>query len=323
MSADDEAKSPEGFAQMPRWLQRSKDVSPWAKLVYLALSSRMDKHGQAHPSHRLLAEECSCSIPTVKRALDELRQLGVITWAARRLDNESQTSNLYTVGVAAAPSEVLAGAAPQVSQNRGQVSQIHPPVLTDPPPGSHRSTNESQVNESQVNELPLIEPDEDVDNSTEPAAGPIPTIEEMFDAVWEAWPRKVDKRDARKAFVKALVKIHGNRPEATEQLVTAIHAWKRQWFDVEQRTIDKIPHFATWLNAERWTDEIPDLDVRALAPNHPAVRARPQLPPAPVVKNHHCPHGYWPGARRPDDGSIEVCPHADCPTNTRAAGGHR
>jgi DNA-binding transcriptional MocR family regulator len=85
-----------GFAMMPRWLQRSAEVTPAAKLVYLALSSRADRYGASWPSHRLLADECSVSIRTVQRALEELRALGVVAWEARaRAEDGGRTSNRY------------------------------------------------------------------------------------------------------------------------------------------------------------------------------------------------------------------------------------
>lgn len=67
-----------------------------------------------------------------------------------------------------------------------------------------------------------------------------------FDKFWAAYPRKVGKEAARKAFLKARVPV--------ETLLDAIEQQKRsaQW------TRDNgqfIPHPATWLNQGRWEDE--------------------------------------------------------------------
>lgn len=96
-TGSDSPKDPTGFAQIPRWLQQDPSIPGYTKLVYLALSSRVDKYGTAFPSHATIAAEASCSVASVKRALVELREIGVIEWtnAARR--SGGQSANEYTV----------------------------------------------------------------------------------------------------------------------------------------------------------------------------------------------------------------------------------
>lgn len=71
-----------------------------------------------------------------------------------------------------------------------------------------------------------------------------------FDQFWKAYPNKKAKPQALKAYAKALEKTD----HAT--LVAAVHAQRgwRTWID------GFVPHPATWLNAERWTDE-PDANA--------------------------------------------------------------
>lgn len=71
-----------------------------------------------------------------------------------------------------------------------------------------------------------------------------------FDAFWSAYPRKIAKGHARKAFDKAC-KIAD--PIA---ILTAV----QKFADATQGT-DKqfIPHPTTWLNGERWEDDIEDV----------------------------------------------------------------
>lgn len=69
-----------------------------------------------------------------------------------------------------------------------------------------------------------------------------------FHAFWAAYPRKVGKGDARKAFGKVRVELG--------TLLSAIEAQKasQQW----QREGGRyIPNPATWLNQCRWEDELP------------------------------------------------------------------
>ncbi len=69
---------------------------------------------------------------------------------------------------------------------------------------------------------------------------------EDFDKFWQAYPRKIAKGDARKAWTQTQ-KI---RPEL-DFILRAIEAQKETWENPKF-----IPYPATWLRAERWDDEV-------------------------------------------------------------------
>lgn len=74
----------------------------------------------------------------------------------------------------------------------------------------------------------------------------------LFDQFWEAYPRKVGKRNAQKVFEHLQV----DKPLLDKMLrQIAIAKQSRQWQDVQY-----IPHPATWLNGRRWEDELPTGD---------------------------------------------------------------
>jgi hypothetical protein len=88
------------------------------------------------------------------------------------------------------------------------------------------------------------------------------TIEpEGFSAFWAAYPRKTAKQDAARAYAKL-------KPDAAllSVILAAISAQQgwRPWRE------GFIPHPATWLNAQRWTDEAPPDVVNGHAPISPA-----------------------------------------------------
>lgn len=69
-----------------------------------------------------------------------------------------------------------------------------------------------------------------------------------FDLFWQAYPKKVGKNEARRAFAKV--------SQPVEMLVDAV---KRQK-DSEQWSRDNgrfIPNPATWLSQQRWEDQLP------------------------------------------------------------------
>lgn len=69
---------------------------------------------------------------------------------------------------------------------------------------------------------------------------------ELFEQFWEAYPRKVGKGAALKAFEKAVKKT------SAEVILAAIATWIQKPLPEMQY----IPHPATWLNQERWQDDV-------------------------------------------------------------------
>ena len=75
----------------------------------------------------------------------------------------------------------------------------------------------------------------------------VPKVDEDFEIFWKAYPKKVGKGSAKKAFGKVKVPV--------ETLVTAIR--RQECSDQWSRDNGQyIPHPSTWLNQERWEDEI-------------------------------------------------------------------
>jgi hypothetical protein len=71
-----------------------------------------------------------------------------------------------------------------------------------------------------------------------------------FATFWEAYPRKVGKQDAQKAFAKV-------SPDETLLAVMLAAIEKAKQTEGWQKEKGKyIPHPATWLNGKRWDDEI-------------------------------------------------------------------
>ena len=85
----------------------------------------------------------------------------------------------------------------------------------------------------------------------------VPHEAEDFEKFWAAYPRKVGKQAARKAFDKVEVPL--------DTLLTAIEQQKRgaQWQKDDGLF---IPHASTWLNNARWEDEVGPVDTRPTRP---------------------------------------------------------
>ena len=73
-------------------------------------------------------------------------------------------------------------------------------------------------------------------------------LPEGFEAFWKAYPRRVAKGAAYKAWVAQ------NCEPIADQIVKAVK--KSSWADEKQY----IPHASTWLNGWRWEDEAVEND---------------------------------------------------------------
>lgn len=87
---------------------------------------------------------------------------------------------------------------------------------------------------------------------------------------WDAYPRRVAKKEARKAWAQL-----DPSPELVDKICAAL-AWQVPAFKWDGPSHDYAPYPASWLNAERWTDE------RRKEP-----RARGE---APAYEPWQCPH---------------------------------
>lgn len=82
-----------------------------------------------------------------------------------------------------------------------------------------------------------------------PCPSMTPTLSDrLFEQFWQAYPRKVSKSAAQKAFTKLKV-----TQTLLDKMLVQIERAKqtKQWQDPQY-----IPHPATWLNGRRWEDEL-------------------------------------------------------------------
>ena len=98
-----------------------------------------------------------------------------------------------------------------------------------------------------------ISPSSEVEPPTEKASSNIlsKAQQSRFDAFWKAYPKKVGKQDAMKAWKKI-----APDEELTDTIIRAVETAKQK--DSRFREERFIPHPATWLNAGSWENEYDD-----------------------------------------------------------------
>ena len=75
--------------------------------------------------------------------------------------------------------------------------------------------------------------------------------DELFDGFWKVYPRKVGKKKARILWDRL-----SPSKKLAIQIISAVKKQKQTiWKD---SGLEYVPHPATWLNGQRWEDEIPE-----------------------------------------------------------------
>jgi hypothetical protein len=79
----------------------------------------------------------------------------------------------------------------------------------------------------------------------------VPEDDHLWQRFWNAYPKRVSKKDARAAWLEVA-------PTATDvALMEAALLWHAQQPSWLRDDGQYIPYPASWLRAERWTDEAP------------------------------------------------------------------
>ena len=94
-----------------------------------------------------------------------------------------------------------------------------------------------------------------------------------FEDWYKLYPKKVARGAAMKAWAKLTLP---ERQQAFDALPQHIHRWR-----LTATIWEFIPHPATWLNQQRFADELPNNG--GAATSNGAVRSRPSSPPPPSI----------------------------------------
>lgn len=187
----------------------AKIANSGQKFVLLMLANHCNDHTrQCNPSQKLLAEECSMGLSTLKRHIAFLEEAGYVETVNVFKDNV-QKPNQYLLKFDTSPNRAT------------------------PPSKSGYSPSPDWATEPEVKTR--IEPVVQKNN--------------YFEDFWKAYPRKTNKGFAKKVFEKLKVD-----DVMLTKMIQAIYVQnKTVWKDKDQQY---IPHPSTWLNGERWEDEI-------------------------------------------------------------------
>lgn len=199
------------------------------KLVLLALADNANDEGLCWPSRKTIARKCDLSETAVRSQIKEFESAGLISITET---GGGHLSNRYQFDLKKLD-EMAEGVTALGGQRRDPVGQQRDPqgATALPAGGNAVATNHKETK---------IEP------SVEPS------LTDGFETFWKAYPNRVAKGAAVKAWLKVVQK--------KIPLAEILSAIENQKDSVLSKTRDGgkyIPHPASWLNAERYLDEIP------------------------------------------------------------------
>lgn len=221
----------QGFAPVPNWLIRDTDASIYAISVYAALSSRQGKGG-IFPSQKTIARDARCSERQVRYALKELEELGMVE-RLRRTNKGGRASDGYVLYHHGKLNEGEEFASEVAAHDAGTSDEV----------AAHGAGGTGTQRQS----APYIEEEPLKKNPYPYSPHASDAQEDAFSTFWNIYPRRVGKKTAETAFVKA-VKSGASAEE--------ILAGARRLRDDPNLPEPKfIPHPSTWLNRGGWEDD--------------------------------------------------------------------
>lgn len=202
-----------------------------AKVVLIALADHANDDGEAWPAVSRLEQWTGLKDRGIRLALKHLEASGVINRSGK-----NGTTVIYKMEVGAEYNPARSADIP------ARDAAFNPAPDADNPA-------RSAINPARRADKPLITTKEplSIPPLIPPTSKPDPMAE--FADWWQHYPRKVGKGQARRAFVAARKKV------SLQILTDAILAYP---FDMTRPEF--IPHASTWLNGERWADEIDTRD---------------------------------------------------------------
>ena len=214
----------------------SRQATDWAwstdlkwneKFLLIVLANYADEDWSCYPGMDRLARDIGSTRSTVVRLMKRLEEGGYVSRIRRSNANGYRTSNRYWLQdpkSQAATKGLSSNHAAPMSQTRRDLCST---LIQEP-------TEEPKENQSEDIRASAVKPE----------------VEEAFETVWKAWPKKTDRKDAyakfqstyRKHFAQELDTLVGH-------LLAHAEAYRKFRPDPTY-----VPAMAVWLNKRRWED---------------------------------------------------------------------
>ena len=211
-----------------------KTIGMYAKLASLPDNWRFTEEG--------LVSICKDGLTSVKSALNELEELGLLLRFRRRNQDGTLGESIYYLFATPASNEekneIVARYNPMISAIVIEQKNVDEPTVENPMLDYPMLENHEQLNTNILNTKEL-----NTNNKKE-------TYKEKFETFYKAYPRKVGKANVEKWFNK-------NKPndKLFDLIMSKLDMFKKSPDWLKQNG-QFIPYPTTWLNQKRWEDEL-------------------------------------------------------------------
>ncbi len=269
-----------GFCVVPVSVLELPQLSASDRAVWLALCSyaRWDDaqnptQGTCWPGTSAIMRRSGCSSPTVVRALKRLQEKGLLV----KQNRERRQSNFYTLiipdrylnnedtskfSIEAVKTRYLNSDSEVSSQFRTNIQRTNYEQTIIPendslPSASPLESDPSDRSQDRPDAQDLKDKIKDRGAAGAKAAH-MAKVRAAFDDFWAAYPRKIAKKPALKAFTALFP--YGQPGECSRAILDAISDRLNGYLDEAERLIQRgeaqfIPYPATWLNREAFADD--------------------------------------------------------------------
>lgn len=222
------------YAILPAGVRYDKRLAPMERILYAEITALAQRDGSCWAKTSYFCELYEVAESTVYRWLSNLQKCGYIS-------TEPMRNKGMIVGRRIS---LISQPAPYSQKSEDVLSKMRGP-------SSQKQEDYNRKNNKNINNTPLP-PKGECDATSH--------SEKLFETFWAAYPKKADKKKARRAWAKLK-----HLDKLFPQLMKALEAQKQseQW---NRNGGNYIPLPSTWLNGERWAD---DLTTGASAPVQP------------------------------------------------------
>ena len=221
--------SPGYYSILTAAVRYDKDLSDFAKILYSDITALCNKRGYCTASNDYFETVFSKSRRTIISTIAALTDAGYITVEVIRDEQNAVVERRIWVDANAAKNDA--------EQGQGCAENCTTPGAENcTTPGAENCTynNTSIYN---------------INPHTPTGGGAADKQTDGFDAFWAAYPKRVAKKPARRAWDK----LHANGELLTK--ILAALEWQKRTEAWQRDGGRYVPNAATWLNAQRWEDE--------------------------------------------------------------------
>jgi hypothetical protein len=222
------------------WAKLQDAPCPMSKALLLELAAMSNMEGECWPSMAYLAKMFRVTARSVQRYIAKLREAGLILSEERARENGGQTSNLYRLPLTAPYRFDQAYKGKGAPRDDTSAALPHDTPVVPP--------HDNPVVPPTTPVSPPLEGETLTPKTSDEVSPRRREIEDAFDAWWELYPNKVERRAAAAIYDRIV-----RRREATadELSAGAIRYANR----VRGRDAAMIKHPTTWLQRGCWVDE--------------------------------------------------------------------